>query len=89
MNDNQPVETPARHQNRRRLLRGIPDTTDDVLVSVEDLRPISPREHAVARDIAAQVRNLIDYRQTALESSLLDPEIDMPAGNWGTGESRQ
>src|SRR5260370_22863283 len=52
-------------------------------VSLEDLRPITAREHAAARAIIAQVQALILWRDE--QSARLDPSTDLPAGNWRRG----
>ena len=49
-------------------------------VSLEDLRPITAREHAVARTVIAKVLALIAWRDAHPVS--LNPAIDLPAGNW-------
>ena len=49
-------------------------------VSLEDLRPITAREHAVARTVIAKVLALIAWRDGHPVS--LNPAIDLPAGNW-------
>ena len=49
-------------------------------VSLEDLRPITAREHAVARSVIAKVLALIAWRDSHPLS--LNPAIDLPAGNW-------
>jgi len=48
-------------------------------VSLEDLRPITAREHAVARTVIAKVLALIAWRDGHPVS--LNPAIDLPAGS--------
>lgn len=52
-------------------------------VSLEDLRPITAREHAAARAIIAQVQALIAWRDE--QHARLDPSTDLPAGGWRPG----
>src|SRR5262245_857902 len=52
-------------------------------VSLEDLRSITPREHAVARAILARVGDLIAWRDDP--HARLDPATDLPAGDWRPG----
>src|SRR5262245_59660790 len=49
-------------------------------VSLEDLRPITAREHAAARAIIARVQALIAWRDEPHAG--FDPATDLPAGGW-------
>src|SRR6516164_8754451 len=49
-------------------------------VSLEDLRPITAREHAAARAVIARVQALIAWRDEPHAG--LDPATDLPAGGW-------
>src|SRR5262245_9278464 len=52
-------------------------------VSLEDLRSITAREHAVARALLARVGDLIAWREDP--HARLDRATDLPAGDWRHG----
>src|SRR5213593_3963758 len=81
MNTDQSHDT-ARTSRHRRWIHGAPVPGDDGVVSLEDLHPITPREHAVAGHVAAQVQALVDWRDRAVAAGQLNPEVDLPAGGW-------
>jgi hypothetical protein len=51
-------------------------------VTLDDLRPVTPREQRTARSVAAEVARWIEWRERATAEGRLDPELARPAGNW-------
>ena len=67
---------------RRCWIPGLPRRPEEAIVSLENLRLVTPREQAVARQVIAQVQALIAWRDQAVQEGELNALLDRPAGGW-------